>query len=73
MTKPVILSSIRELRNFMDTSFLEPYCGLYKVRKIENKDPEGCMYIRLAAEKFFDQQFEDFKQLINQLHREIND
>lgn len=72
MEQTQLFAGIRALNKFMNKSFLEPYCGLYKLREKEGKPPEGCMYVKLAANRFLNEQLDEFKQLIESIHKELN-
>ena len=74
MNSQKIMALIRELNTLLKQPVLDAYLGLYKVRQLDNQDPEGCSYIQLAQRKFFeDGEFEKLNTVIKNLTEVIDE
>lgn len=63
-----ILDNIKTLFKCIKGSKLEAYVGLSRVRELEGKNPDDCMYVRMAKSQFFEEEYTRFRELVEELH-----
>lgn len=63
-----------QLRILKDIPVLDAYCGLYKVRVKNNRDPDDCVNVRQAKHMIFSTDtFSIIKDSINKLNELLNE